>query len=150
MFCCWYQRVFLIYFFKELYCNWKKTTEIKLMGVVGICRVYWQLFYCLNGDSTLICQLLPNYALVTSSSEKPLKNPFRSQFDWWLRPQLKSQKAVCLHWATARECMEVLTASQGGTSSWIVWEAAGGRQPRAGVLTDSIEDAFALLLVWDA
>lgn len=31
------------------------------------------------------CQLLPNYALlVTSSPEKPLKVPIRSQFDWRL------------------------------------------------------------------
>lgn len=29
-------------------------------------------------------QLLPNYVLVTSSSEKPLKAPIRSQFDWKL------------------------------------------------------------------
>lgn len=77
-------------------------------------------------------QLLPNYVLVTSSSEKPLKAPIRSQFDWSLISLWDWNPRVgCLLVAEPQpRSLWVLLLAQGGSfSCGLGWKVVGRPPP---------------------
>ena len=77
-------------------------------------------------------QLLPNYVLVTSSSEKPLKAPIRSQFDWSLISLWDWNPRVgCLPVAEPQpRSLWVLLLAQGGSfSCGLGWKVVGSPPP---------------------